>query len=458
MRSTLPTFNEVWQRQFRSGFLKQLQGFPAETKFLIGCSGGVDSMLLLHLMFFLCPEKVRAIYVDHQLQVLSADWGKFVADRCQRLNIPCIIQPVQVENGNLEQQARHSRYQAYLQHLQVDEILVLAHHQQDQAETLMLRLLSGAGVDGLAAMKQVDVRENLTIWRPLLDISREQICQWAKHLNIQNIEDPSNADTHYDRAWARQTLWPVLSERYPKMQSALVRTSELMQDAQQILQEVLQQDVQACGTDTQLDLSKLLQLSRSRQRQLLSAWMKGEAQYRPSLDMVERLQREVIHAKPDAQAALHWKDYYYVRYQQQLYRLTEEVYLAEQQQLQTGLKTLKIALKDHVQVLSGKYVIESAKVGLSTALLQQPLYLQQRQGGEKIHLYGRVGAWPLKKAIQEAQIFPWVRHTIQILSTDNVMLGVFTPKGFWLAQSAYCEAGGWLPISVSSTLELNNEH
>jgi len=136
-------------------------------------------MLLLHLMFFLCPEKVRAIYIDHQLQALSADWGKFVAHQCQQLNIPCIIQPVHVASGNLEQQARNSRYQAYLQHLQADEILVLAHHQQDQAETLMLRLLSGAGVDGLAAMKQIDVRENLTIWRPLLDISREQICQWA---------------------------------------------------------------------------------------------------------------------------------------------------------------------------------------------------------------------------------------------------------------------------------------
>lgn len=415
-------------------------------------------MLLLHLMFFLCPEKVRAIYIDHQLQAFSADWGKFVADRCQQLSIPCIIQPVQVKNGNLEQQARHCRYQACLQHLQTDEILVLAHHQQDQAETLMLRLLSGAGVDGLAAMKQVDVRENLTIWRPLLDISREQICQWAKHLNIQNIEDPSNADTHYDRAWARQTLWPVLSERYPKMQSALVRTSELMQDAQQILQEVLQQDLQGCGTDTQLELSKFLQLSNARQRQLLSAWMKGTGQYRPSLDMVERLRREVIHAKQDAQAALHWQDFYYVRYQQHLYRLSAAVYLAGQQPLQNGLNSLKVALKDRVQVLSGQYVIETAKVGLSTALLQQPLYLQQRQGGEKIHLYGRVGAWPLKKAIQEAQIFPWVRHTIQILSTDNVMLGVFTPKGFWLAQSAYCEAGGWLPISVSSTLELNNEH
>lgn len=415
-------------------------------------------MLLLHLMFFLCPEKVRAIYVDHQLQALSADWGKFVAHQCQQLNIPCIIQPVNVASGNLEQQARNSRYQAYLQHLQADEMLVLAHHQQDQAETLMLRLLSGAGVDGLAAMKQIDVRENLTIWRPLLDISREQICQWASDLNVQNIEDPTNADTHYDRAWARQTLWPVLSERYPKMQAALVRTSELMQDAQDILQEVLQQDLAYCGTETQLDLGKFLQLSKSRQRQLLSAWMKGKQQYRPSLDMVERLQREVIYAKQDAQAALHWQSFYYVRYQQQIHRLTAETYLAEQQQVQTSPKTIKFALKDSVQVLSGKFIIAPAQLGLSPALLQQPLHLQQRQGGEKIHLYGRVGTWPLKKAIQEAQIFPWARHTIQILSTDNVMLGVFTPKGFWLAQSAYCEAGGWLPISVSSTLELNDEH
>ena len=138
--------------------------------------------------------------------------------------------------------------------------------------------------------------------------------------------------------------------------------------------------------------------------------------------------------------------------------MTAEIYLAEQQQVQTSPESIKFALKDCVQVLSGKFIIAPAQFGLSPTLLQQALHLQQRQGGEKIHLYGRVGTWPLKKAIQEAQIFPWARHTIQILSTDNVMLGVFTPKGFWLAQSAYCEAGGWLPISVFSTLELNDEH
>ena len=104
-----------------------------------------------------------------------AEWGKLVAKQATRLDIPYIIQKVQVTDGNLEAQARQARYQAYRQHLQANEILVLAHHQQDQAETVMLRLLSGAGVDGLAAMQSIDYRVDMTIWRPFLDLTREQI-------------------------------------------------------------------------------------------------------------------------------------------------------------------------------------------------------------------------------------------------------------------------------------------
>ncbi|MCT8090641.1 tRNA lysidine(34) synthetase TilS [Acinetobacter sp. C_4_1] len=449
MRSTLPAFNEVWQRQFRSGVLKQIQCFPPESTFLIGCSGGMDSMLLLHLMSDLVPEKIRTIYVDHQLQSISADWGRFVSDQCAALNVPCIVEAVEVQDGNLEHQARNARYQAYSKHLKSNEILVLAHHQQDQAETLMLRLLSGAGVHGLAAMKQVDVREQFTIWRPLLDISREQICQWATQLGVQNIEDPTNLDTHYDRAWCRHELWPLLQKRYPKMQQALSRTSYLMQDAEDILLDVLQQDLKHCGSATELDLKKLAELSSARQRQLLSAWMKEQDTYRPSFEMVQRLLHEVIESKSDAQAALHWNQYYYVRYQQKLFRLSTTEYLAEKNQSIANKQTILLQLGQKVETLSGDYLAETAKVGLSTALLGQKLDLVMRQGGEKIHLYGRVGAWPLKKAIQEAQIFPWQRYRIQILSIDNVMLGVFTPKGFWLAQSEYCEIGGWQPNLIS---------
>ncbi len=409
----------------------------------------MDSMLLLHLMSDLFPEKIRAIYVDHQLQDMSADWGRFVSEQCAALNVPCIVEAVEVEQGNLEQQARNARYQAYSKHLKANEILVLAHHQQDQAETLMLRLLSGAGVHGLAAMKPLDVREQFTIWRPLLDISREQIGQWATELGVQNIEDPSNLDSHYDRAWCRHELWPLLQNRYPKMQQALSRSSYLMQDAEDILLDVLQQDLTHCGSATELDLKKLAELSSARQRQLLSAWMKGQDAYRPGFEMVQRLLHEVIASKSDAQAALHWNQYYYVRYQQTLFRLSAAEYLAGKNQPIAHQQTICVELGQKLATLSGDYLAEPASIGLCAALLGQTMNLVMRQGGEKIHLYGRVGAWPLKKAIQEAQIFPWQRYRIQILSIDNVMLGVFTPKGFWLAQSEYCEIGGWQPKLIS---------
>ena len=407
-------------------------------------------MLLLHVMAQLFPLQIRAIYVNHQLQKVSDEWAEFVAQQCLILNIPYIIQNVQVAEGNLENQAREARYQAYQQHLALNEVLVLAHHQQDQAETLMLRLLSGAGVTGLSAMQAVDYRHQLTIWRPLLDTSREQICQWVEQLRITYVDDPTNLDTHYDRAWCRHELWHILQSRYPKMQQSLARTSYLMQDADEILKEVLIQDLAFCGNSDQLNLEKLQQLSSARQRQLLSAWMKGEGQYRPALDMVNRITDEVIHSKVDSQAALQWNQFYYLRYQNNLYRIAKAEYLASKQTVPPQTQKIHFKLQQSISVDSGCFGVEMAEVGLSLALLNCELTLTSRLGGEKIHLYGRVGAWPLKKAIQEAQIFPWMRHTIQILSVDNVMLGVFTPKGFWLAQSQYCETGGWQPNLISA--------
>ena len=408
----------------------------------------MDSMLLLHLMSHLFPKRIRAIYVDHQLQDVSPQWGSFVQEQCYVLDVPCVIQAVDVDTGNVESQARSARYAAFQKHLLANEILVLAHHQQDQAETVLLRLLSGAGIHGLAAMQSIDIREKFTIWRPLLALSRQQIELWAAEMQLRNIQDQTNFDTSYDRAWCRAELWPILEKRFPKMQQALARTSYLMQDAETILADVLTQDWASCGNASVLNLTSFRQLSAPRQRQLLSAWMKGEDLYRPAFDMVQRLFDEVIESKVDAQAALHWNQYYYVRYQQQLFRVSKAEYLAEECQTIESIEQ-RFSLDQAYGFASGQYRIETQKYGLSSALLEQPLQIKPRLGGEKLHLYGRVGAWPLKKAIQSAQIFPWQRHTIQILSIDNVMLGVFTPKGFWLVESAYCEAGGWQPNLIA---------
>ena len=405
-------------------------------------------MLLLHLMCALFPQQVRAIYVNHQLQGLNAAWGEFVYAQAEQLGVALVIEKVDVQAGNVEQQARVARYQAYQKHLNPNEVLVLAHHEQDQAETVLLRLFSGSGVSGLAAMRELDQREQLTIWRPFLTLSRQQIATWCHRDAIDYVEDPSNLDTHYDRAWCRQLLWPMLESRFAHMQAAVARSSQLMQDADEILNEVLAQDLSSCGNGNELNLKQLASLSAARRRQLLSNWMKGEAEYRPSFAMVARLEQEVIAAKADRQAALHCNGYYYLRYQQRLFRLEKADYLAQQHQIPTQVLKLKYA--EPLELAAGKFRLQATTaVGLAWELLEQDLTLTARQGGEKIHLYGRVGSWPLKKAIQDAQIYPWQRHTIQILSRDNVMLGVFSPQGFWLAHSVYCEPGGWLPNLVS---------
>jgi tRNA(Ile)-lysidine synthase len=173
--------------------------------------------------------------------------------------------------------------------------------------------------------------------------------------------------------------------------------------------------------------------------------------------MVQRLQHEVIAAKPDAQAILHVNQFYYVRYQKMVYRLSADILYAEKHSLIPEMVMQRFSLGQQTDVAAGIFKVDAKSLGLSPQLLGRELTLLKRKGGERIHLYGRIGHWPLKKAIQDAQILPWRRHTIQILVVDNVMLGVFSPKGFWLAQSEYVVQDGWQPGLISDCNGIKNE-
>lgn len=450
-------------------------------------------MLLLHLLADLIPQRLYVLSVDHQLQQASAAWSDFVLHHCQKQNIPCQIIPVQIQAGNLEAQARQARYHAFQQHLKPQDILVLAHHQQDQAETVLLRLLQGSGVSGLSAMQEIEWRKlhrntpcnipsqcdlfqsdlspnslvscfslshednNLNpyhssqldiaqyvLWRPLLTLSRQQISQWVHQLNIEYVDDPMNHDEHYDRVWCREQLWPLLEQRFPRMQEGIARCATLMQDADSILYEVLQQDLKQCVDSQQrLNIECLNQLSLPRQRQLLSVWMQGEDSYRPPFAMVERIRTEVITARQDAQSVLHHASYDFVRFDGYLYRYPQAVWQALQTTPQQ--QTIRFDARVQHQIALGHVTVEMANFGIDRALLSEALTLIARQGGEKIAFYGRKGHRILKKELQARKIAPWFRHQTQILMYHNTILGVFTSTGFWLAESVYCGNDGWLP-------------
>lgn len=470
MRSTLPTFDEVWQQQFRQRLIAQTQTLDQtsqDTTFVLACSGGMDSMLLLYLFADLTSEqlnhyRLKVISIDHQLQADSAKWSNLVLQHCEKLAVPCKVIQVDVQEGNLESQARKARYHAFENELQENDVLILGHHQQDQAETLLMRLFQGAGVRGLSAMQEWHTRsiqslnssdiKNYFIWRPLLSLSKKQIKQWAKQwsgqLGFDYVNDPMNHDDEFDRVWYRQQLLPLIEQRIPHAQDSLSRTAILMQDANQILQEVLAQDIQYCVDDEGcLNISNLKTLSKPRQRQLLSAWMQADENYRPPLAMVERLNGEVIDAREDANSVLHWSNLYFMRYEYAIYRYTAQQWQSIQQPIQPT--KIKFSLH-HVVKLAGQSFkinpVENEQDGLKLDLLNQTLMLNPRQGGEKIRLNGRKDHRFLKKMLQEAKIAPWFRHQTQILMYHNVPLGVFTPLGFWLADSEFVEPNGWLPI------------
>ncbi len=470
MRSTLPTFDEVWQQQFRQRLIAQTQTLDQsshDTSIVLACSGGMDSMLLLYLFADLTSDQLshcqfKVITIDHQLQADSAKWSDLVAQHCEKLAIPCKLIQVDVAQGNLEAEARKARYHAFENELNENDVLILGHHQQDQAETLLMRLFQGAGVRGLSAMQAWQTRsiqssnssdiKNYFIWRPLLSLSKKQVQQlakqWSGQLGFDYVIDPMNHDDDFDRVWYRTQILPLIEQRIPHAQDSLSRTAILMQDADQILQEVLAQDIQYCVDDEGcLNIRNLKTLSTPRQRQLLSAWMQGDENYRPPLAMVERLNAEVIDAREDTNSVLHWSSLYFMRYENVLYRYTAQKWQAIQEPIQPT--EIKFSLHNDMTLAGQNFkinTVENGQDGLKLDVLNQILMLNPRQGGEKIRLNGRKDHRFLKKMLQEAKIAPWFRHQTQILMYHNVPLGVFTPLGFWLADSEFVEPNGWLPI------------
>jgi tRNA(Ile)-lysidine synthase len=445
MSGTLSALDAFWQQPATRQLHQQLNQFSPQQRFLVACSGGRDSLALARALQLLCPDRVRIIHINHQLQQPAADWAQWLSAQCQVWQLPHVIKAVDVAAGNLEQEARKARYQAIYDSINMDEVLVLGHHQQDQAETIFLRLMSGSGVVGLAAMQQHEQRQQYNYWRPWLSITRQQVTELATLICPDFINDPANDDARFDRVILRQQVWPILHERWPSFEQGMARSAFLMQDAADILQDVLRIDWQSCVEHDAINIEPLLALSVARQRWLLSKWMQQQEQYAPPLQLVERIKTELIAAKQDAKPKIEWAGWQFRRYQQWLYRLPKVLPQAKNMQVTW-------ALDDVLSVPSGQWRIQPQVNGLPLEVLQQPMMLLARQGGEVLHVQGAIGRRPLKKILQELQLAPWQREQVHLLQINDVIYGVLTAKGFIATVQCAEGAEGWLPSLMSSSV------
>ncbi|MGV8917885.1 MAG: tRNA lysidine(34) synthetase TilS [Pseudomonas sp.] len=265
---------------------KTLEPWRNASGWRIAFSGGLDSTVLLHLLAHL-PQRVTlppisAIHVHHGLQAAADAWPAHCQSLCDALGVPLQIIPVQVGPGaSIEQAARQARYAAFSQLLAPGEVLLTAQHRDDQAETLLFRLMRGAGVRGLAAMLEQRVLGQGTLLRPLLGVSRSTLETYAAEHGLSWVQDPSNTDTQFSRNFLRQQILPALTARWPQATANMARTAAHMAEAQGLLDELAVEDLAEADQPTEFDwlglsslaMAPLKKLSSARQRNALRHWL-----------------------------------------------------------------------------------------------------------------------------------------------------------------------------------------
>lgn len=406
--------------------LEQLAQLPPARRYWIAYSGGCDSTVLLHAMASLWPQlgetELHAVHINHSLHEAAGQWAGMCRSVCNDLGIP--VQELTVDaradqGDSPEAAARRVRYEAFKQVLGTGDGLLLAHHRDDQAETLLLQLLRGAGPRGLAAMPAHRPFGAGWLGRPLLEFSREELCHYAQQAGLEWIDDPSNFDTGYDRNYLRQHLMPVLLERWPSAATTLARAAAHQADAAELLTQLAAEDWQTIQQEenNSLAVTGLLRLSPERQRNLLRYWIET-VHHRPLPDQqrLNRILTEVMPAAVDAEPCIEWHGTTLRRYDGRLY-LTDE--RAPHQD-----KAIHWDLNSPLDLGDGRQLVAESVTGqgLKTTLCgRRDITVRYRQGGEICQPVGRGHRHALKKLFQEWRVPPWERNRVPLIYVGDEM-------------------------------------
>ncbi|ACA31155.1 tRNA lysidine(34) synthetase TilS [Histophilus somni] len=304
----------------------QLNQFPSHTKLLLGFSGGLDSTVLLSLLAKLRKKQphlsLRAIHIHHGLSQNADNWAIHCRQICQQLDISFLCEKVTINpRKGIEADAREARYQAIANHLQDNEILVTAHHQQDQTETFLLALKRGSGLQGLGAMQIQSVVFNLPIFRPLLHCTKQQLEQYAKTEKLSWIEDESNADNRYERNFLRNDILPKLRQRWQSIDNAVQRSAQHCFEQQQLINELLNDEFNKIYDkfDRTLSIANFATYSILKQKALLRTWLQHLHILMPSTIQLDNIMRNMIQAQEDRNPTCRLGNQVLRRYQKRLY-------------------------------------------------------------------------------------------------------------------------------------------
>ncbi|OGT58780.1 MAG: tRNA lysidine(34) synthetase TilS [Gammaproteobacteria bacterium RIFCSPHIGHO2_12_FULL_42_10] len=390
----------------------------------IAYSGGMDSHVLLSLASMLRSThliSLRAIYINHQLHPDASRWGEHCQLVCDNLNIPLTIKNIDLDltaGESIEALAREKRYAVFVNLLAKDDILLTAHHQNDQAETVLIQLLRGAGPKGLAAMPFIKSFGSGQHARPLLHLSRDVLHQYAISHHLKWIEDPSNLDQRFVRNFVRHEIMPKLIAYTKGSLSTIVRSAAHCAETDALLNSFassLLNTVKGSLPET-LSVSRILMLDDATERLILRSFIHSLGLQVPDAKKLEVIQREILRARGDRNPVLCWRGVVIRRYRDDLYVLPAS-------DRSNSLKDSEWYLKEPLWIQGVGRLLIRASLGKGFALAIDRVQIRFRQGGEKLYLKNR-GHRTLKNLFQEWGIPPWERDRTPIFFLNGQCIGV----------------------------------
>ena len=389
----------------------------------VALSGGLDSVVLLDTVCkaqakAAAPNKnqIYAFHIHHGLQKPADEWLIFCEKLAKKYKIHFDFRLLHLDNpheqGNIEARARAGRYEALADLCEEYGIedLLLAHHQNDQAETVLLQLLRGSGVAGLSGMptnRRVSSNQSLTLWRPLLNQSRQELEAYAKEHKLQWIEDPSNQETKYRRNAVRKRIIPALEKIQPEALANMARSAELLGEAQTLLNRLATQDGKSILNKNQLKVSPLLALAKDdlpAANNVLRYWLQTQQLAMPSQERLQAWWRDLAIVKADAK--LEW--------------------LHDERKIYLWRGALQVSNPE-----AGRWVLKllpanSRQLGLpadwvKAAQENNQITLRERLGSEKIQIKPKTPRKTLKNLYQEANIPPWERQAPLLYINDELI-------------------------------------
>lgn len=412
--------------------LSSLPGSLENIRIAIAYSGGLDSSALLHLAHRFAVEtgcKLFAFHVHHGLNPNADDWLAHCENECQQLGVSFDCRKVKVDrksSDGIEADARLKRYQALGEMCREHGVplLLTAHHEDDQVETVLLQLMRGAGVAGLSGMEasghspELFGDNKLVLGRPLLSVSRSELESCLSSIGASHVDDDSNIDVKYTRNAIRHKLVPVLDELFPGFRKRLARTAQHAQSAQRLLEEVARNDIESCSSGkNDLNLEHMRLLDQDRIDNLLRYWLAENGVRMPSTAWLLQARQQLMEAREDAQIDLILDGHTIRRYRQTI-SLGKSVELAGNQphpfEIQWhGEKTFRL------HQWHGTLHFEETETGFDIDWIQRrKLRIEPYRGNARLKLPGRPTK-TLKALCQDAGIPSWERHFLPLIFSGD---------------------------------------